>query len=73
LGILSFRLPDGGESKTRIEAILLPRFAAVDALATHYGHNYRTPMSWRMGLSTVAVRHPPLRILDPHHDGEVPL
>jgi hypothetical protein len=61
-------LPDGGEFKARIEAILLPRFAAADALASYYGHKYRSAYVLAYGLSTLAVAVALLGFLIPHVD-----
>lgn len=35
-------MPEGGDFRKRIEALLLPRFAAADAQATHFAHAYRS-------------------------------
>jgi hypothetical protein len=48
-------LPDGGGFKQRLEAVLLPRYAATDALATYYSHKYRSAYVLAYLLSVFAV------------------
>jgi hypothetical protein len=48
-------LPDGGGFKARIERVLLPRFAAADALAGYYSHKYRSAYMLAYLFSAIAV------------------
>lgn len=64
-GFLS-ALPVGGEFKTRLETILLPRFAVADALASYYGHKYRSAYVLAYILSTLAVAVALFGFLVPH-------
>ena len=48
-------LPDGEGFKARIESVLLPRFAAADALASYYSHKYRSVYVLAYLLSVFAV------------------
>jgi hypothetical protein len=48
-------LPDGSELNKSINDVLLPRFAAADALATYYGHKYRSAYVLAYTLSIIAV------------------
>jgi hypothetical protein len=48
-------LPDGDGFKARIETVLLPRFAAADALASYYSHKYRSAYVMAYLLSVFAV------------------
>jgi hypothetical protein len=65
-------LRDGSAYRSRIDTILLPRFAAADALATYYGHKYRSAYVWAYLLSTLAVAVALSGFLLEHCPGEVP-
>ncbi|MFI5016133.1 MAG: DUF4231 domain-containing protein [Hyphomicrobiales bacterium] len=48
-------LPDGGGFKRKLEDLLLPRFAAADALATHFSHAYRSAYVLAYVLAVIAI------------------